>query len=328
MLHTTLTGGQMKKLIIRDIALLGLTTAFLTPAVSTAGDLEPPAGPEAKESAMYSTEAIWQRLHSGIDGEQRNGAFVVPGVGPGVSVGKTLDEIMTVAPAVAPVADYENAALPDDVDIDKTYWGLRSDSTWGLQAGKGNHPASSIPAPVPKSGQVALNIAGDDGDKQKGVPLPSPRFTAHSNGTVTDNLTGLVWLKDANCFETVGLINKADPGTLSWADALTWSNQLAHGFCHLSDGSVAGDWRLPNKRELFSLVNYAYFSPALSDTLGTAKWTEGNPFSNVKSESYWSSTTYYNSDAALAWGVDLDSGNMLTYSKVNTKYVWPVRGGQ
>src|SRR5262245_34242284 len=41
---------------------------------------------------------------------------------------------------------------------------------------------------------------GQDGDKQAGVPFPCPRFTDNRDGTVTDNLTGLVWLKNANPF--------------------------------------------------------------------------------------------------------------------------------
>ena len=63
-------------------------------------------------------------------------------------------------------------------------------------------------APVPKTGQVICwdvgNIipcanTGQDGELQKGVALPTPRFTDNSNGTITDRLTGLIWLKNANC---------------------------------------------------------------------------------------------------------------------------------
>ena len=57
-------------------------------------------------------------------------------------------------------------------------------------------------APVPKSGQTSSNATGDDGDLQRGVAWPDPRFTDNGDGTVTDNLTGLIWLKNANCFGT------------------------------------------------------------------------------------------------------------------------------
>ena len=47
-------------------------------------------------------------------------------------------------------------------------------------------------APVPKTGFTGSVATGDDGDLKKGVAWPSPRFTDHGNGTVTDKLTGLV----------------------------------------------------------------------------------------------------------------------------------------
>ena len=53
------------------------------------------------------------------------------------------------------------------------------------------------PAPVPKTGQTVMYRSQDDGDLQKGVAIPSPRFVDNGDETVTDNLTGLVWLKNA-----------------------------------------------------------------------------------------------------------------------------------
>jgi hypothetical protein len=55
---------------------------------------------------------------------------------------------------------------------------------------------------------------------------------------VTDNLTNLIWLKNANC-----------DGQKDWNEAETWAANLASGTCGLSDGSSAGDWRLPTKTE-------------------------------------------------------------------------------
>ena len=159
---------------------------------------------------------------------------------------------------------------------------------------------------------------------QKGVDLPSPRFTDNSDGTVTDNLTGLIWLKNANCANA----------TKNWSDALTFANTLFDGStshnsgdCGLSDNSSAGDWRLPNRFELKSLINLGYFNPALSNTAGTAKWTEENPFTGVQSNSYWSSSTV-SSNAAFGWNVHLNYGNVDVSFKTNSFFVWPVRGGQ
>src|SRR5215471_17721309 len=77
-------------------------------------------------------------------------------------------------------------------------------------------PVSASPAPVPRTGQTTSYAAGDDGALQKGVAWPTPRFTDNNNGTITDNLTGLIWLKNADCRNTPGL----SFGT-NWATALS-----------------------------------------------------------------------------------------------------------
>ena len=100
----------------------------------------------------------------------------------------TLNDLVGAAPA----ADDTDGAASGEVLAGKTYWGLSS-GAWGPQVGTG------AGAGVPKTGQTTFYATGDDGDLEKGVPWPSPRFTDNGNGTVTDNLTGLTWLEDANC---------------------------------------------------------------------------------------------------------------------------------
>ena len=56
------------------------------------------------------------------------------------------------------------------------------------------------PAPVHKTGQIAQFAAGDDGDLSRGISWPEPRFIDSGDGTVKDQLTGLIWLKNADCF--------------------------------------------------------------------------------------------------------------------------------
>ena len=71
-----------------------------------------------------------------------------------------------------------------------------------------------------------------DGDLRRGVAWPNPRFSNNGNGTVTDNLTGLIWLKNANCTDNAGGVEKGS-GYLTWQGALAWSNSLASGACGL-----------------------------------------------------------------------------------------------
>jgi len=169
---------------------------------------------------------------------------------------------------------------------------------------------------LPRSGQTASYGSGDDGAVLAGLSSPSPRFTA-ANGTVTDNLTGLVWLQNANCKETVGGVARAN-GYLAWANALTWSNSLASGKCGLTDGSSVGHWRLPTRKELQTLMDVSRSEPALP---------AGHPFTNVLINRYWSSTTYAGS-TTFSWFVSLFDGMVDSDDKTANNYVWPVSGGQ
>jgi hypothetical protein len=212
-----------------------------------------------------------------------------------------------------------------EVAAGKTFWGLRtSGGVWGLQTGTGGSYAAGVPKTGQKVCYDASNVltacpgtpAGQDGALQKGVAWPSPRFTINPNGTVTDNMTGLIWLANANCF-----------GTQTWPNAMAAANTLASGACGLTDGSVAGAWRLPNVREQQSLVDNNYYLPAVPNTLGTGQWTPGNPFTDVRSENwYWTSSTYVDFPTN-AWIVSLYDGSVSYGGKPGAYYVWPVRGG-
>jgi len=166
---------------------------------------------------------------------------------------------------------------------------------------------SNDQALVPKSGQTTSYATGDDGDLEAGLAWPNPRFTDNGDGTVTDNLTGLIWLKNANCY-----------GVRTWANSLTDANTLNSGECGLADGSVEGDWRLPQVKELQSLIDFGNYNQVLPT---------GHPFSGVQSHNYWSATTCA-SLTDTAWHVALDSGGVNIYEKITVFYVWPVRGGQ
>jgi len=78
------------------------------------------------------------------------------------------------------------------------------------------------------------------------------------------------------------------------------------------------DWRMPNVKELESMINY--------DVSDQAGWLNSQGFTNVKYSSYWSSTTSQMS-GAQAWMMNMQKSVKLLKNKNSTYYAWPVRGG-
>jgi hypothetical protein len=146
--------------------------------------------------------------------------------------------------------------------------------------------------PCPNSGQ--------DGQWQKGLPWPRPRFQVQDE-IVVDRLTGLAWTKNANVAEF----------PLTWPEALVWVAQMnrerTFGF---------SDWRLPNRRELRSLLDHQSRKPALP---------QGHPFNGVFLSWYWTSTTAA-IQPAYAWYVHTEGGRMFYGGKNQAFLLWPVRG--
>ena len=131
----------------------------------------------------------------------------------------------------------------------------------------------------------------------------------------------MIWLKNANC----------PAGTRTWQGALDFVAGINNGTNVCGDTSNGGshqiDWRLPNIRELHSLVNFAFSNPAISNAAGTGQGTSSDPFTNFQSGSvYWSSTTLaFNTNNA--WGVDFLFGVVVNGVKTNGLFVTAVRGG-
>ncbi len=139
------------------------------------------------------------------------------------------------------------------------------------------------------------------------------RFLDMKNGTVLDMNTGLIWLKDASCF-----------GSLNWQEATRATATLADGAHKLTDGSVAGDWRLPTKEELKAFIDQDYKNPALCNTKGDDKWSEGDVFHDVQSHGYWCSSECER-HPDHAWLVLMTHGTVYHGNKSFKYYVWPVR---
>ncbi len=142
-------------------------------------------------------------------------------------------------------------------------------------------------------------------------PIPEPRFIDNKNGTVTDSLTGLIWLKNTKCFRMT-----------DWEGAKRAAKSLKEGDCGpdpaliLSDGSSAGDWRLPTMNELCALIDYSRRNPALPP---------GQLFSDFPPGYYWSATVLdYHPE--MAWIMYIESGTTCYDDiKNHAGHIWPVR---
>lgn len=219
--------------------------------------------------------AFWTNVHTtAVTTTDLNGNYTLSGLGAGNS---TDYEIRAEKPGFGfypSIGDGIGEIIKEDYNgLYRTVIHFPSiPATYGLTGANFTaYRAGDKLVSLARTGQATSYLSGDDASAQKGTAWPSTRFMDNQNGTITDTLTGLIWLKNASCFA---------PG--NWNAALIAANQLYSGSCGLSDGSTIGQWRMPNINELESLVDVSQSNPALS---------AGNPFTNV-SASYWSSTTY------------------------------------
>jgi hypothetical protein len=188
--------------------------------------------------------------------------------------------------------------------------------TGGLTLG---YPATGQTTCYDVAGSVILCAGtGQDGDVQAGATLG---YVDNGDGTISDPNTGLMWEK------------LSDDGSIhDRNDRYTWGDAFAVKIATLNSSSFAGhsDWRLPNKKELVSIVNDEIAAPGptvlASFNTGCAPACTVTTCSCTLQDAYWSSTSL----AVLpgsAWGVDYATGGVVTAYKSATAPVRAVRGG-
>ncbi|HXU33403.1 MAG TPA: DUF1566 domain-containing protein [Thermoanaerobaculia bacterium] len=196
-------------------------------------------------------------------------------------------------------------------------------------------PASALDFPA--SGQTTSYTANkndgitaavsvpDDGAVQAGSTLS---FTDNGDGTITDDNTGLMWEKKG---DNGGLHDKDNgyywSGTGSVFQETIWD--------WLEDVNAEGgtgfagyaDWRIPNAKELQTLVDYESGAPMISAAFNnncvsgiTVLTGSCNPITG-----YWTSTTWARS-TGMAWGVNFNEGLLFPYDKSSAPRVRAVRG--
>jgi len=142
--------------------------------------------------------------------------------------------------------------------------------------------------------------SGQDGEFGTGHPWPEPRFRHQGENLVHDLATNLTWSRDANLFSY----------------PMTWQEGL-EAVASLNTDRYGGrsDWRLPNRREMRSLISHGARKPALPD----------HPFDNVFLSWYWTSTSAARAPG-YAWYVHMEGGRMFYGRKDSYYLVWPVCG--
>lgn len=125
-----------------------------------------------------------------------------------------------------------------------------------------------------------------------------PAYLDNGNGTVTDLNTGLMWQQNDDG------VTRTSPEAIDYCAALTFPS-----------GGYS-DWRLPDRRELMSIVDFGRVRPAIDTTY----------FPECRSSNYWSSSPYALS-LPYAWYVGFSYGYVANYNKTNPNYVRCVRAG-
>ena len=161
---------------------------------------------------------------------------------------------------------------------------------------------------LPPTGQTASYRSGDDGFYEFGAPFRyETRVFPPLVGTqwiVVDHKTGLIW-PQSGYSEGCAWGQQTD-----WDSVIDWCNSLVFG--------GYDDWRLPNMKELQSIIDYGTDSPAIDTTYFTnTKWLDY----------YWTSTTVNNA-TPYAWAIVFQNGSDHIGDKDNHYYLRAVRGGE
>ncbi len=149
---------------------------------------------------------------------------------------------------------------------------------------------------------------------QEDIPASTPDSQLQDNGdgTVTDGKTDLMWKQ---CSEG---LEGADCATGA-ATTHTWDNALQTPSILNASVGFAGytDWRLPNVKELHSILEEQCSNPAINSS----------SFPNTVSSNYWTGTAGADNSSG-AWHVNFDFGKAYFVNRSNIRYVRLVRGGQ
>ncbi|GAA4332686.1 hypothetical protein GCM10023144_23030 [Pigmentiphaga soli] len=142
--------------------------------------------------------------------------------------------------------------------------------------------------------------------------VASDRFADNGDGTVTDKRTQLMWMQCSQGRSGTSC-GSGTAASVDWAGALS-AAAAANGSASLGKGYT--DWRLPNRNELASLVEYACRAPAINQTY----------FPSTVLASYWSSSPVLPISGS-AWYVNFVDGDVGPATTDGPRAVRLVRAG-
>ncbi len=143
---------------------------------------------------------------------------------------------------------------------------------------------------------------------KSGKPIRDAALWAEGFRAVLDNNTGLIWE-----------VKSPKKGDVNYCeDRYTWKTAQDRYIKELNKKKYGGfsDWRLPNKDELRSIVDYGKTGPAVDTRY----------FPNTKSDFYWTSVPYKMQEPFI-WGIFFGLGSGICYAPTSERYARAVRGG-
>jgi hypothetical protein len=170
------------------------------------------------------------------------------------------------------------------------------------------HPALPLLLLLALTGMVAGAHATCRSESEIPSSTPTIAFIDHGDGTVTHQATGLMWMK-------CPLGQSGSDCATGSATTYTWDAALeaaaASGFAGYAD------WRLPDFKELRSIVEERCERPAINETA----------FPTTPSWYFWSSSpnAYVSYDA---WAVSFGTGTFYAQGRSSLNRVRLVRSGQ
>jgi hypothetical protein len=140
---------------------------------------------------------------------------------------------------------------------------------------------------------------------------PSSQTVSDNKQLIIDSKTALMWMRcsiDQSFSDATSTCEQSSTTSVgfNWAEALVMAE--AHEFGGFSD------WRLPNRKELDSIVDRSCYDPAVNEGL----------FPGVSTTNFWTNSLY-NFNVQFAWGIDFASGSHKPLSKEDKNSVLLVR---